>query len=163
MKIFLDLEKKTVQIIDLIGFDELEELKRFLGDDYKSWKIEPTADAPEKEYVPIPSTFPGTGTFPGTFPQQPFQPYNPFPVITYGPNIGTAVGTGGYGITTGSGITSGNTSTNIGAYATYTSGNLAVFNHATDNNKIFAIGDFSSTTLTEILKDKIEIEKPEQE
>lgn len=140
MKIFLDLEKKTVQIIDLIGFDELEELKRFLGADYKEWKIEPTADAPEKEYVPIPSTQPIT--FPGTFPQypQPFQPYNPFPIITYGPNIGTAVGTGG-----------------ISTYAS--AGNLSVFNHATDNNKIFAIGDLSSTTLTEILKDKIEAEQ----
>lgn len=153
MKIFLDLEKKTVQIIDLIGFDELEELKRFLGADYKEWKIEPTADAPAQSQ-PI-----GVPNFPSQ-PYQPFQPfqqpYNPFPIITYGPAntiIGTGTAVGGFGGTTG--VTTGNCSTSIGYATSYTNtGNLSVFSHADDENKILVAGDFSNTNLNKILQDK---------
>lgn len=68
MKIFLDLNSKLVQIIDTIGFDDLEELKKFLGDDYKSWKIEPNGIMNHQPHQP---------TIPDFI--QPFNPIIPNP------------------------------------------------------------------------------------
>lgn len=120
MKIFLDLTTKTVQIIDGIGFDELEDLKKFLGEDYKSWKIEPTAE-------PLTIRVKDNQPYPGiSFPQQPFpnpiQPYYGNPIITVG------TGTGGSGFcTAGTGSTTvgfadnnGTTSANNGGTFTCT-------------------------------------------
>lgn len=71
MKFIVDTKTKSVTIIEEITFEELEQIKNFIGDDYKNWKLksEPATVTIESEkWIPYP-----------TYPSYPLQPYyNPY-------------------------------------------------------------------------------------
>lgn len=175
MKIFLDLSTKTVQIIDAIGFDELDELKKFLGPDYMNWKIEPTATHDSGEIQnPITQPFQQPYNPLGPYYNSPNPLYNPIqPTIVYGSgstagsgnsiglttnSIGVStIGSGANSITTGTAVGYSYTPTGCftGTEARWSNNELSVFCSQNDDNKILVIGDISSSTLTDIYKNKI--------
>src|SRR3990167_4727481 len=74
MKFILDTQAKSVTIIGTITFDELAEIKNFIGDGYKEWSIAfetkaITIEIEKEKWIPYP-------VYPNPVPLQPY--YNPY-------------------------------------------------------------------------------------
>jgi hypothetical protein len=72
MKFIIDSTAKSISIIGEITFEELEQIKIFIGDDYKKWIVKAessTTTVETDKWIPFP-------VFPNPIPLQPY--YNPY-------------------------------------------------------------------------------------